>query len=50
MRDAWAAFMADEEWRAIKRETGARHGDLVGAIEERVLRMTDYSPALAAKK
>ena len=34
---AWAAFRADEEWQAIKRATSAAHGDLVGAIEDRVL-------------
>ena len=34
---AWAAFRADEEWQAIKRATSAEHGDLVGAIEDRVL-------------
>lgn len=44
MKDRWAQFMADEEWARIKKETGARHGDLVGEIEERVLRLTDYSP------
>jgi hypothetical protein len=42
---AWKSFMADEEWSAIKRETSARHGDMVGAIEDRTLRRTDYSPA-----
>jgi hypothetical protein len=47
MRDAWAAFMADEEWKEIKKVTGARHGDLVGAIQERVLRPAEYSPKLA---
>lgn len=46
LRSAWAAFMADEEWKAIKRETGAQHGDLVGTIEDRVLVPTGYSPAL----
>jgi heme-degrading monooxygenase HmoA len=46
MREAWARFMADEEWKEIKRVTSAQHGDLVGAIEERVLRLTDYSPSL----
>lgn len=46
MRDAWAAFMADEEWKEIKRATSARHGDLVGAIQERVLRPTEYSPKI----
>ncbi len=35
---AWARFMADEEWKEIKRVTGAKHGDLVGAIEDRLLR------------
>ena len=42
---AWKAFMADAEWSAIKRETAARHGDMVGTIEDRLLRRTDYSPA-----
>ena len=27
---AWAGFMADREWMDIKRETAAKHGDLVG--------------------
>ncbi len=35
---AWARFMADEEWKEIKRATSAKHGDLVGAIEDRLLR------------
>lgn len=47
MRDAWARFLADEEWKAIKRRTSAEHGDLVGAIDERVLVATDYSPPIA---
>jgi hypothetical protein len=42
---AWDAFMADEEWKEIKRVTGAAHGRLVGEIEDRVLVLTDYSPA-----
>jgi hypothetical protein len=45
-RGAWARFMADEEWKEIKRVTSAEHGDLVGAIEDRVL-LTAYSPAIA---
>lgn len=44
MAGSWAAFMADEEWAEIKRRTSAEHGNLVGAIEDRVLRLTDYSP------
>ena len=45
MRDAWAAFKADEEWKEIKRITGAQHGDLVGEIQERVLIPTSYMPS-----
>ena len=45
MRSAWAKFMADEEWKEIKRVTSAQHGDLVGVIEDRVLVQTDYSPS-----
>jgi heme-degrading monooxygenase HmoA len=47
MRNAWSTFMADAEWKEIKRITSAEHGDLVGGIEDRTLRLTDYSPALA---
>jgi len=43
---AWAKFMADEEWKQIKRVTSAAHGDLVGEIQDRVLVPTPYSPAL----
>ena len=43
---AWQSFMADEEWQEIKRVTAGEHGDLVGAIEDRVLRATDYSASL----
>ena len=45
MRSAWEKFMADQEWKDIKRVTSVQHGDLVGAIEDRVLTMTDYSPS-----
>jgi hypothetical protein len=47
MKDRWAKFMADEEWAAIKKRTGAEHGRLVGAIEDRTLRATEYSPLKA---
>ena len=43
---AWRAFLADEEWREIKRQTAKAHGDLVGEIEDRVLAETSYSPKL----
>ncbi len=47
---AWAKFMEDEEWAAIKRETAAKHGTLVGVIEDRLLRPTDYSPRLSSDR
>ncbi|HEY6957436.1 MAG TPA: NIPSNAP family protein [Candidatus Limnocylindria bacterium] len=34
---AWRAFRADEEWTEIKRVTAAKHGDLVGEIQDRTL-------------
>src|SRR5688572_33440422 len=46
MQEAWAKFMADEEWKEIKRVTRAQHGDLVGEVESRVLVPTTYSPQL----
>ncbi|HEY3911871.1 MAG TPA: NIPSNAP family protein [Stellaceae bacterium] len=42
--NAWTAFMADQEWEDIKKSTRNR-GSLVGAIEDRVLLLTDYSPS-----
>lgn len=46
MKQRWTAFLADPEWIEIKRRTAAEHGQLVGKIEERVLKQTAYSPAL----
>ncbi len=46
MRGAWASFMADQEWKDIKRVSSAQHGDLVGAISDRVLVPTNYSPSV----
>ena len=44
MKAAWAAFMAVPEWAAIKRTTAAKHGTLVGRIQDRTLWLTDYAP------
>jgi len=44
LEDRWAKFMADQEWSDIKERTAARHGQLVGEIEDRILTLTDYSP------
>lgn len=38
---AWNGLKLDDEWQAIKRETNAKHGDLVGVIEDRVLAVLD---------
>jgi hypothetical protein len=43
MKDRWAKFMADQEWSNIKKET-RKYGVLVGEIEDRTLKLTDYSP------
>ncbi|HEV2283687.1 MAG TPA: NIPSNAP family protein [bacterium] len=47
---AWTKFFADKEWKAVKRVTGAAHGDMVGEIEDRLLTPVEYSPALAATR
>jgi heme-degrading monooxygenase HmoA len=44
MTESWADFMADQEWKDIKKRTGAVHGQFVGEIQDRVLHATDYSP------
>jgi len=43
MKDRWAKFMADQEWKDIKKATGTL-GPLVGEIQDRTLALTDYSP------
>lgn len=50
MRDRWKRFLADEEWSRIKKQTAAKHGQLVGEIEDRTIRLTDYSPRLGASE
>jgi len=37
MLDAWAKFRADDKWKKIKQVTNAKHGDLVGEIQDRTL-------------
>ena len=43
---AWEAFLADREWAEIK-QTTRDQGTLVGKVEDRLLVMTDRSPAFA---
>jgi hypothetical protein len=47
MRERWEKFRADEEWAEIKRVTAAKYGQLVGEIEDRTLKATEYSPEKA---
>ena len=44
MNERWAAFMADDEWARIKRESSSRHGPMVGSIQDRVLIAVDDIP------
>ena len=38
-------LIGDDEWAEIKRTTAARHGQLVGDVEDRVLEQVPYSPS-----
>lgn len=50
MKERWSRFMADREWAEVKKKTAAAHGQLVGTIEERVLRLTSYSSPIETPK
>lgn len=43
MKRQWSQFMSDPEWDRIKQESAQEHGEMVGRIEERVMRLTSYS-------
>lgn len=44
MADRWSRFRANEEWPTIRNKGIAEHGTLVGEIQNRVLRATEYPP------
>jgi heme-degrading monooxygenase HmoA len=44
MQESWKNFMADQEWKDIKKVTADAHGTYVDSIEDRTLVLTDYSP------
>jgi heme-degrading monooxygenase HmoA len=44
MEESWKNFMADQEWKDIKKRTSELHGTYVENIEDRTLILTDYSP------
>jgi NIPSNAP len=46
MTARWNSFMADEEWARIKHETTARHGELFGRVQSRIMHITPYSPPI----
>ena len=50
MANRWEKFLRDQEWIKIKKETGEMYGPLVGAIQDRTLYPTDYSPRKALAK
>jgi len=41
---AWKAFLADPEWIAVKKATGAKYGELVDDVQDRSLDMLPYTP------
>jgi heme-degrading monooxygenase HmoA len=44
MKKAWEGFMSDQEWKDIKAQTAKLHGNFVNNIEDRTLKLTDFSP------
>jgi len=50
MEQSWERFMADQEWKEIKKATAAAHGTYVDKIENRTLLLTDYSPGKSLQR
>ncbi|MBB6329906.1 heme-degrading monooxygenase HmoA [Chryseobacterium sediminis] len=44
MKTAWEGFMADKEWKEIKAKTAKQYGNFVNDIEDRTLKLIDFSP------
>lgn len=42
-QEAWAKFNSDEDWTKIKKVTTERHGQLVTATRNKILKPTSYS-------
>jgi len=49
MDAGWEAFMADEEWAAIKERTRPATGQIVGEIRDYLLDPVSFSSAIAAR-
>ena len=50
MEQSWDRFMADQEWKEIKKATAAAHGTYVEKVESRTLLLTDYSPSQSLQR
>jgi hypothetical protein len=50
MEQSWDRFMADQEWKEIKKATAAAHGTYVEKVESRTLLLTDYSPSKSLQR
>ena len=44
MEESWKKFLADEEWKEIKKKSSEKHGAFVNEVQEKTLILTDYSP------
>ena len=47
---AWAKFMANDEWKEVKRVTSAQYGDLVGEAQDRLLIPAEGSAAVCVDR
>ncbi len=45
MQTAWSEFMKDQEWKDIKKKTSAKYGSFVNNIQDKALKLMDYSPS-----
>ena len=44
MEESWKKFLADEEWKEIKKKSSEKYGTFVNEIQEKTLILADYSP------
>lgn len=44
MEESWKKFLADEEWKEIKKISSEKYGAFVNEVQEKTLILTDYSP------
>lgn len=44
MKTGWEVFMGDKEWKDIKARTAKQYGNFVNDIEDRILKIENFSP------